>query len=144
MRNLTLVRPPAAFWVIGAIALFWNAMGGLNFFMQINVETLARMPENQRLIAEARPLWATTAFGVGVLGGTVGCALLLLRTSSAIYLFLLSLAGVVLATVQSLGPIKSSVDLGPFGIVLTVLMPVVVAATMVGYSIRAQNKGWTP
>ena len=45
-----------SFWVIGAIALIWNIMGAINFFMQMNPEILAEYRDSERAIVEGRPL----------------------------------------------------------------------------------------
>lgn len=49
------------------------------------------MHESYRAIIEGRPAWATGAFAIAVLGGALGCLLLLLRKSAAYYLFIASL-----------------------------------------------------
>ena len=58
-----------SFRTIGAVALIWNVLGVINFFMQVNAGTLAAMPESQRAIIEGRPAWATGAFAIAVFGG---------------------------------------------------------------------------
>ncbi|MCH7569152.1 MAG: hypothetical protein IH919_01085, partial [Deltaproteobacteria bacterium] len=83
-----------SFWAIGAVALIWNVMGVINFFVQMNADTLAAMPESHRAIVEGRPAWATGGFAIAVFGGALGCLLLLLRKSAAYYLFIASLLGV--------------------------------------------------
>ena len=57
-----------SFWAISAVALMWNVMGVINFFMQMNADGLAAMPESQRAIVEGRPVWATGAFAIAVFG----------------------------------------------------------------------------
>jgi len=68
-----------SFWVISAVALIWNVMGVINYFMQMNADALATYPEAERAIVEGRPAWATGAFAIAVFGGAVGGLLLLLR-----------------------------------------------------------------
>ena len=92
-----------SFWVIGAIALIWNIMGAINFFMQMNPEILAEYRDSERAIVEGRPLWATVGFSVGVFGGSVGSLLLLLRELVAFYVLIVSLIGVLVTMVHTLG-----------------------------------------
>ena len=39
-----------SFWVIGAVALIWNVMGAVNFFVQMNPDVLAAYRESERAI----------------------------------------------------------------------------------------------
>ncbi len=130
-----------SFWIIGAVALIWNVMGVINFFVQMNPDTLASYPESHRAIIEGRPAWATGAFAVAVFGGALGCLLLLLRKSAAFYMFIASLVGVIVQMIPHLGMVGSKID-GPFEIVMMILMPLVVAAFLIWYSKQARSKGW--
>ncbi|MCZ6588967.1 MAG: hypothetical protein O7B24_13580 [Alphaproteobacteria bacterium] len=142
MSDETVGRVHWSFWAIGAVALIWNAMGVMNFFMQMNADTLASFPESQRAIIEGRPTWATAGFAMAVFGGALGCLLLLLRKSAAFYLFVASLLGVIVTSAYTLGMAGSTTDFSPFEIVMIILMPLVVAAFLIWYSKRAGNKGW--
>ncbi len=128
-----------SFWAIGAVALIWNVMGVINFFVQMNPDVLATYRESERAIVEGRPAWATGAFAIAVFGGALGCLLLLLRKSAAYYLFIASLLGVIVTTTHTLGV---GIDFGLGEILGIILMPLVVAAFLIWYSKRAQSKGW--
>jgi len=130
-----------SFWAIGTVALIWNVMGVINYFVQMNADMVAAMPETHRAIIEARPAWATGAFAIAVFGGALGCLLLLLRKSAAYYLFIVSLLGVIVAMTPHLHMIGSTIN-DPFEIVMMILMPLVVAAFLIWYSKQAQSKGW--
>lgn len=128
-----------SFWAIAAVALIWNAMGVLNYFMQMNPDVLATYRESERAIVEGRPAWATGAFAIAVFGGALGCVLLLLRKSAAFHLFIASLLGVIVTMIHTLG---AGVDFGPGEIAGIILMPLVVAAFLIWYSKHAESKGW--
>ncbi len=128
-----------SFWAIGAVALIWNAMGVINFFVQMNANALAAMPESHRAIVEGRPVWATGAFAIAVFGGALGCLLLLFRKSAAYYLFIASLLGVIVQLTHTLGV---GIDFGLGEILGIILMPLAVAAFLIWYSKWAQSKGW--
>ncbi len=128
-----------SFWIIGAIALIWNVMGVINYFVQMNPDMLAAYRESERTIIEGRPAWATGAFAIAVFGGTLGCLLLLLRKSAAYYLFIASLLGVILTMIHTLG---LGIDFGLGEILGIILMPLVVAAFLIWYSKQAESKGW--
>ncbi len=128
-----------SFWAIGAFALIWNVMGSMNFLMQMNADMVAAMPETHRAIIEGRPAWATGGFAIGVFVGAFGGLLLLLRKSSAYYLFVASLLGVIVTLTHTLG---IGIDFGPGEILGIILIPLVVAAFLIWYSKQAQSKGW--
>ena len=128
-----------SFWAIGAIALIWNVMGVINFFVQMNPDVLAAYRESERAIIEGRPAWATGAFAIAVFGGALGCLLLLLRKSAAYYLFIASLLGVIVTMTHTLGV---GIDFGLGEILGSILMPLVVAVFLIWYSKQAESKGW--
>ena len=127
-----------SFWVIGALALVFNIMGVVNYFMQMNADSLASFPESYRPIIEGRPAWATGAFAIAVFGGALGCLLLLLRKSAAFYVLIASLLGVMVSMVHIFGVAGFS----SFEIWMGVLMQLVVTAFLIWYSKRAESKGW--
>jgi hypothetical protein len=129
-----------SFWTIGAVALIWNVMGVINFFVQLNPDALGSYPESHRTIIEGRPAWATGAFAAAVFGGALGCLLLLLRKSAAFYVFIASLLGVMVQMIPHVGMVGSKSDGSE--IVMMILMPPVVAAFLTWYSRQARSKGW--
>ena len=129
-----------SFWVIGVFALVWNLGGIANFMMQIRPEALAKMPEAHRLVAEARPLWATVSFAISVFGGATGSLLMMMRQPAAAFVFSISLIFSVAVTLHAYGVEGFISGLGTFEVVLTVIMPVVLAAFLVWYSRRVINQ----
>lgn len=128
-----------SFWVIGAVALVWNVMGVINFFVQMSPEVLAAYRESERAIIEGRPIWATGGFAIAVFGGALGSLLLLLRKSAAYYLFIASLLGVIVTMIHALGV---GIDFGLGEILGIILMPLVMAVFLIWYSKQAESKGW--
>ncbi len=139
MNDKTVGNVHWSFWLIGAVALIWNVVGVINFFMQMNPDVLAAYRESERAIIEGRPAWATGAFAIAVFGGAFGCVLLLLRKSAAYYLFIGSLFGVIVTMIHTLG---IGFDFGLGEILGIILMPLVVAVFLIWYSKRAKSKGW--
>jgi hypothetical protein len=125
-----------SFWLVGVVALTWNALGGTNYVMQMNPDTLAGYPEAARTLVESRPAWATGAFAIAVFGGVLGCVLLLLRKSVAFYVFIVSLVGVIVTNIHTLGVAGSA------EIWVGSLMSLVVAALLIWYSKMTERKGW--
>lgn len=138
MGDETVGRVHWSFWIIGAVGLIWNVMGGMNFVMQLNADSLASYPESYRPIIECRPAWATAAFAIAVFGGAIACLLLLLKKPAAYWLFIASLFGVIV----TMGHIYSVTGFSAFDIWIGVLMQLAVAALLIWYAKHAQTKGW--
>ena len=134
MNDKTVGGVHWSFWGIGAVGLIFNLMGCINFISQMNADMVASMPEVYRAIVESRPAWATGAFAIAVFGGVLGCLLLLLRKSAAVYVFIASLVGAVLAQIPFLGI--------PFEALMGGLSQLVVGAFLIWYSKQAESKGW--
>ncbi|MFT5111926.1 MAG: hypothetical protein ACI8P9_001249 [Parasphingorhabdus sp.] len=137
------VKTPApihwSFWLIGSIAFFWNGIGAINFFLQMNPEMIASYRESERAIIVDRPLWATIGFAIAVFGGTLGSVLMILRRSAALSIFIASLVGVIVTMAHTL---SLDVSFGTGELLGIILMPILVAAQLVWYSRKAQELGW--
>ena len=136
MNDRTVASVHWSFWAIGAVTLIWNVMDGVNYVMQMNVDTLATYPEAARILVEGRLAWATAAFAIAVFGGALGCFLLLLRKQAAVYLFIASLLGVIVTNIHTFGVTDSA------EIWVGSLMSLAVAAFLIWYSKLADGKGW--
>ena len=88
---------PKWFKPIVIIALLWNLIGVINFFIQVNLseEAIAILPEAEQALMNSTPLWSLIAFAIGVFGGTIGSLGLLMQKKWAFYPLLFSLVGVV-------------------------------------------------
>lgn len=128
-----------SFWLIGIAALVWNAMGVVNFFMQMNPDVLATYPESHRAIVASQSGWVAASVAIAIFGGALGCVLLLLRKANAIYLFIASLIATIVVVAHTL---SLPVDLSVSDIVLIVVMPVVVAVLLAWYSRWTAIRGW--
>lgn len=128
-----------SFWVIGAVALVWNAMGVVNIFMQMNPDVLATYPESHRTIVASQAGWISTSVMIAIFGGALGCVLLLLRKASAIWMFYASLMATIIVVAHTL---SLPVNLRASDIVLIIVMPVVIAVLLAWYSRWTAIRGW--
>jgi hypothetical protein len=142
MNDQAVGSPHRSFWAIGAAALIWNAMGAMNFFMQMDANVVASMPETHRAIIEGRPVWATVGFAISVFGGALGGLLLLLKKWAAYPLFIASLLGTIVTMVHTLGVGSSTTQFSPFELFMMILMPLLVPAFLVWYAKQAEGRGW--
>ena len=91
-------KPPLWFTVVVAVALLWNILGLLAVLadLRLSPADIAALPAQQQALYEARPPWSVAASIVAVVGGTLGCLVLLLRRRASLLLLYASLLGVVL------------------------------------------------
>lgn len=137
MNERTAIRVHWSFWIIGAVGLIFNLAGCMNYITQMNAEMVASMPDVYRGIVESRPAWGTGAFAIAVFGGALGCLLLLLRKSVAVYVFIASLVGAIIAQIPFLGMANFPVEAW-----MGWLSQLVVGAFLVWYSKWSKGKGW--
>jgi hypothetical protein len=134
---------PKSFWAIAAIGFIWNALGSVNFFMQMSADMIAARPVTEQAIIIGRPLWATAGFSIGVFAGTLGCLLLLFRNSKAVPVFAVSIAGIAVTMIHTLQVATSTVPFTVLEIFFMALSPLIVALFLLWYAKRAEGKGWT-
>ncbi len=97
-------RTPWHLWVIGVVSLMWNAMGAFDFVMTQtrNEAYMSSFTPEQLSFFYGFPAWVVAAWAVGVWGGVLGSLMLLFRRRMAVWIFLASLAAIVITTFQNL------------------------------------------
>src|SRR3990170_4318635 len=97
-------RTPVHLWIVGILALLWNAWGGYDYIMTKtrNTDYLTSMMPNvdpNAVLAyiDAYPIYAQIGWGLGVWGGVLGSILLLMRSRYAVWSFAASILGMVLS-----------------------------------------------
>ena len=95
---------PWHLWLTGIVGGLWSAMGVMSFTLtQMNVEAvMSRFPPQQREYFASFPLWATAFWAVGVVGGVIGCLLLLLKKRFAFHVLVGSVIGTTVSTLGGL------------------------------------------
>jgi hypothetical protein len=90
-------RTPALLWIIGFLALLWNAYGCYIYLMTetANAAFLANSPPDQLAYMDSLPAWLTAFWALGVWGGLLGSILLLMRSRYSVWAFALSFIGCV-------------------------------------------------
>ncbi len=135
--------PPAWFWVVSIVALVWNLMGLVAFVMQVSMteEAIAALPVEQQPLYENIPIWATLAFAVATISGTLGCVGLLVRKAWAFPVFVLSVLGVLVQNGHMFLLTDALGILGPQAVVLPLIV-IVIGIALVVYSKSTISKGW--
>lgn len=98
-------KAPWHLWLVGAIAVLFNAVGVFDFVMSriqgAAYMASAGMTPEQIAHYEGMPGWMTLVWAVGVFGAFAASILLLLRRGLAFPVFLLSLAAFLLSLVYT-------------------------------------------
>ncbi|MGH1538193.1 MAG: hypothetical protein ACRBDX_09145 [Gammaproteobacteria bacterium] len=105
MSETNRISTPWHVWVIGVIALLWNAMGAFDYFMSQtkNEAYMAMFTPEQLDFFYSFPSWSVALWAFAVWGGVLGCILLLLRNKLAVCVFLISLICMVINTIYIYG-----------------------------------------
>ena len=114
-------------------------MGSVNFIVQMDPDMVSSYRESEQAIIIGRPVWATLGFAAAVFGGALGCLLLMLKNSISIKVFMLSLVGVFVTTVHTLG---ADINFGFGELIGIIIMPLAVAVFLVWYSKYVERKDW--
>jgi hypothetical protein len=90
---------PLQFWAITVLGLAWNIFGVVQFAGQLTQTESAMMgagmTAEQAAVYASLPVWMDIVFGIGTVGGVVGCVLLALRNKQAVPVFAASLGGYI-------------------------------------------------
>ncbi|MEW6996347.1 hypothetical protein AADZ86_01385 [Colwelliaceae bacterium BS250] len=134
---------PKWFKVITSLAIVWNLMGVMAFFMgpAMNDSALSALTETERNLYLATPFWATAAFAIAVIVGFLGSIALLLRKLICKLLLVISLAAIIVQMFHAYFISNSWQVLGPEGAVLPIMI-IIFAVYLVNSSFQAQHKGW--
>jgi hypothetical protein len=104
MATNVATRTPTHLWVVGVLALLWNAFGAYDYTMtrMRDAEYLKGMmpgadPEAVLGWIDSMPLYAQVGWGLGVWGALLGAVLLLMRSKWAVHAYVVSTIGMVLS-----------------------------------------------
>ena len=134
---------PWHLWLIGIIGGLWSSIGVISFMLtQMNVEAvMSRFPPQQREYFESFPLWAVGFWAIGVVGGVIGCLLLLLKNRLAFPVLLASLIGAIVSNLGGLfllGGMEVMRETGGLGFTA---VPIVLGALLAYYARAMGKKG---
>lgn len=125
------MKAPIHLWIVGIVALIWNAGGGYDYWMsQTQNPAYFEMmpPEGITFLANA-PIWFDAAWAVGVWFSILGSVLLLARSRWAGSAFGLSLLGLIVSSIYTyvLSPDGGSALAvgGTAALVFTILIPTI-------------------
>jgi hypothetical protein len=118
-------------------------MGAISFILtQMKVEAvMSRFPPEQREYFESFPLWAVAFWAVGVLGGVIGCLLLLLKKRLAFRVLLASLIGTIVCNLGGLFLLGGLDVMRRTNALGLTVFPVIVGALLAYYARALSTRG---
>lgn len=137
-------KPPLWFWIVGVVLLLW-ALAGVGAFyghLTMNQAGLAQMSDYDRRYFLSLPGWFIYVFAIATLGALAAAVALLLRSSVAWTLYLISLVAIVVQFGWVFGAtdliaVKGATETVPFP--LTILMLGILSFWFAGV---ARKRGW--
>jgi hypothetical protein len=136
-------RTPVHLWIVGILALLWNAVGCYDYIMtrMRNTDYLASMmptvdPNAMLAWVDAFPIYAQIGWALGVWGGLAGAILLLVRHRWAVWAFALSLVGAILGLGYQI--VAAPPLAGTEGDMMMTVMPYVIIAVALGLFLYAR------
>jgi hypothetical protein len=115
---------PKHLWIVGIIALLWNAVGAFDYLMTQtrNEAYMASFTQEQLDFFYGFPTWVEAFWALAVWGSIVGCILLLLRRRLATPVFLVSFVSMVITAVHNYGFSDALAVSGPGGLAFSVVI----------------------
>ena len=143
MQPTDTTKPARSFWVMGALALIWNAIGIVTFLMTVTMspEALADLPEAERALYTDTPAWSIGMYAIAVFGGTLAAIVLLLRKAWAVPLFAISLVAIIVQMGYALFMTPLLEVRGATAAIMPLVI-VAVAVYLLWYARTAREKGW--
>lgn len=101
--NETRANTPVHLWIVGVLAVLWNAIGCFDYFAtQTKLESyMSQFTPQQLEYFYAFPAWADAGWAIGVWGSLLAAIGLLLRKAWAVWLFGLAILGLAVTTVYN-------------------------------------------
>jgi hypothetical protein len=135
-------QTPVHLWIIAVLALLWNLMGAFDYLAtKLELEFyMSQFSPEQLAYFYGFPAWAVAGWAFGVWGAVAGSAGLLLRRKWSVWAFAVSLAGMLVSSIYTLGLSEGAAMMGAGGVIFTAVIWVVAIFLLV-YARAMANRG---
>ena len=143
MSETLETKTPVHLWIIGVVALLWNAVGAVDYVMTQtkNEAYMGQFTAEQLEFFYGLPMLIVAAWAIAVWGGVLGSVLLLLRKRLAVWVFLVSFIAMVITSIHNYGLSNGLEAIGdPFALVFSAVI-FVVALLLYLYSRNQMLRG---
>jgi hypothetical protein len=140
--NEQATKVPRHLWIVGVLAVLWNAMGAFDYSAtQLRIEAyMSGFTPEQLEYFYGFPAWAVAAWAIAVWSALLGSICLLLRKSWAVWLFEISIAGMVITAIYNFVLSDGWKMIGAGGAVFTAVIWAI-AFFLFFYARRMQERG---
>lgn len=146
MSDRIRAKAPVHLWIVGILALAWNAFGSFDYLMTRTqgaayIQSMMPGVNAQAMMdyIDGFPIWVSSGWALGVWGGLAGAILLLVRSRWALTAYVVSLIGAIVSmSYQWLRP----VDIPGMTDGMNGVMPyvIIVVAALQAYYARAMTR----
>jgi len=139
----TRPRTPWHLWVVGILALLWDGMGALDYLMTQtkNSAYMGQFTPEQLAYFYGFPAWVVSGWAIAVWGGVFGSLLLLLRRAVALWVYVVSLVGLLVTMFYEFVLTNGAQVIGGVGPLLFTGAIFLVAALLVVYAAALKRRG---
>lgn len=122
--NQSSTRTPRHLWIVGTLALLWNAIGAFDYSAtQLRLESyMGQFTPEQLAYFYEFPAWAVGAWAIAVWSSLLGSLGLLLRRKWAVWLFGIAIAAMILTTIHNFALSDGMAIMGTAGAVFACLI----------------------
>ena len=101
--NQTTAKAPVHLWIVGVLALLWNAVGAFDYLAtKLRLDFyMSQFTAEQLDYFYGFPAWMVVGWAVGVWGALLGSLGLLMRKEWAVWMFGASLLGLAVSTLYN-------------------------------------------
>lgn len=98
-------KRPWHLWLIGVLAILWNSVGAVDYVMTQtkNEAYMSAFSEIQLEYFYGLPSWVVAAWAIAIWASVLGSVLLIMAKKLCVPVFLVSLIGVIITSIQNYG-----------------------------------------
>lgn len=140
MTDTSNGRTPVHLWIVGILALLWNAAGAYAYLAtQLENEAyMGSMTEQQAAYFQGLPAWVDSIWAIAVWGAVAASVGLLLRKRWAVWVFGVALAALVVNTLYSFLLAGAAEIMGTGNVIFSVIILVIAIALFIYARTQAQ------
>ena len=111
-------------WIIGVLALLWNAMGAFDYLAtQLKLDFyMSEFSEQQLAYFYGFPAWATAFWAIAVWSALAGSVGLLLRKKWSVWAFGVAIVGLLMTSIYNFGMSNGAEIMGTGAVIFSIII----------------------
>jgi hypothetical protein len=138
----TRPKTPVHLWIIGVVALLWNAMGAFDYLAtQLKLDFyMSQFSEEKLAYYYGFPAWMTSFWAIAVWSAFVGSIALLLRKKWSVWAFGVAIVGLLMTSIYTFG-LSNGAEMTSSGEMIFTVVIWVVSILLLVYARAMSNRG---